>query len=123
MAVIDWAIPKEEHAIILKALQTQALQQLHVNHIAIEKKKLLVNESIYWTGMNFGIENHIQTALHFLTFSKHNQNKTHHEIPGKPWEVIEADMFTLYNRNYLCIVDYPSKFPVIKKEKIYQQTA
>ena len=24
-------------------------------------------------------------------------------------------MFTLHNRNYLCIVDYHSKFPVIKK--------
>ena len=25
-------------------------------------------------------------------------------------------MFTLNNKNYLCIVDYQSKFPVIKKE-------
>ena len=25
------------------------------------------------------------------------------------------DMFTLHNKNYLCIVDYHSKFPVIKK--------
>ena len=39
----------------------------------------------------------------------------HHEIPGKQWEVIGKDMFTLYKRNYLWIVDYHSKFPVIKK--------
>ena len=41
----------------------------------------------------------------------------HYKIPGKPWEVIGADMFTLCNRNYLCIVDYHRKFPVIKKIK------
>ena len=39
----------------------------------------------------------------------------HHEFQGKPWEVIAADMVPLSNKNYLCIVDYHSKIPVIKK--------
>ena len=39
----------------------------------------------------------------------------HHEVPGKPWEVVGTDMVTLHNKNYLCIVDYHSMFPVIKK--------
>ena len=39
----------------------------------------------------------------------------HHEIPGKPWEVVGADMLTLHNKNYLCIVDHHSKFQVTKK--------
>ena len=39
----------------------------------------------------------------------------HHEILGKPREEVGVDMFTLHNRNYLCIVDYHIKFPVIKK--------
>ena len=38
----------------------------------------------------------------------------HHEIPGKPWEVVGVDMFTLYNRNYLSIINYHKKFAVIK---------
>ena len=40
---------------------------------------------------------------------------THYKIPRKPWEVVGTDMFTLPNKKYLCIVDYHSKFPVIKK--------
>ena len=39
----------------------------------------------------------------------------HHEIPGKPWEVPGADMFALHIKNYPCIVNYHSKFLVIKK--------
>ena len=39
----------------------------------------------------------------------------HHAIPAKPWEVVGIDMFTLHSKNYLCIVDYYTKFPVIKK--------
>ena len=47
----------------------------------------------------------------------------HHEFPGKQGEVVGMDMFTLHNNNYLCIVDYHSKFPVIKRWQTYQQTA
>ena len=35
--------------------------------------------------------------------------------PSKTMGSIGADMFTLNNKCYLCIVDYHSKFPVIKK--------
>ena len=38
----------------------------------------------------------------------------HHDIPMRPWDVIGADAFQLRKKNYLCIVDYHSKFPVIK---------
>ena len=30
-------------------------------------------------------------------------------------EVVSIDTFSLHNKNYFCIVDYHSKFPVIKK--------
>ena len=39
----------------------------------------------------------------------------HHEIPLSPWEVLGADIFHFNNKNYLCIVGYHSKFPVIKR--------
>ena len=39
----------------------------------------------------------------------------HHEIPLKSWEVLGTDVFHFNNKNYLCIVDYHSKFPVIKR--------
>ena len=39
----------------------------------------------------------------------------HHDIPLRPWEVIGTDVFHFNNKNYLCIVDYNSKFPVIKR--------
>ena len=46
---------------------------------------------------------------------KPKEERMHHKIPGKPWKVAGADMFTLHNKDYLCIVDYNSKFPIIKK--------
>ena len=39
----------------------------------------------------------------------------HHNIPLRPWEVLGADVFHFNNKSYLCIVDYHSKFPIIKR--------
>ena len=39
----------------------------------------------------------------------------HQDIPLSPWEVVGADIFHFNNKNYLCIVDYNSKFPIVKK--------
>ena len=40
---------------------------------------------------------------------------TNHDILVRPWVVIGTDMLTFNNKHYLCIVDYSTKFPVIKK--------
>ena len=41
-------------------------------------------------------------------------NPIPHDIPGKMWETVGADIFMLNNKTYLCIVDYHSKFLVWK---------
>ena len=37
------------------------------------------------------------------------------ETPFKPCEVVGADIFMINNKMLLCIVDYHSRFPVVKK--------
>ena len=57
MAVIDGVILKGRHIVILETLQRQALEQLHVIHMGVDKAKLLVWKSIYRIGMNMDIKN------------------------------------------------------------------
>ena len=54
------------------------------------------------------------TCLYFQQ-TQPKEKLINHDIPGKQWEVIGADMFNLYNRKYLFIAHYHSKFPVIRK--------
>ena len=50
-----------------------------------------------------------------LNFSQHSQRtKLSHETPGSLWEPVGNDIFSINNKHYLCIVDYHSKFSVIK---------
>ena len=56
MTVINGVIIKGRHLVVPEVLQKPALQQLHVNHMGIEKPKLLVCSSIYWIGMTADFE-------------------------------------------------------------------
>ena len=82
------------------------------------KSNLMACESIYWTNINGDIEKHIKNCSICLNFHDTEKRIIHHKIPAKPWEIVGTDMFTLHNKNYLCIVNYHIKFPGIKKIEI-----
>ena len=70
MAVIDMIIMKGRHIVICEILKMQALDQLHVNHMGIEKTKLLACNSVYWVDINDDIEKHIKNCSTCLTFQQ-----------------------------------------------------
>ena len=121
LAVIDEVILKGRCIIIPTSLKQQILEQLHINHMGIKKTKLLACKSVYWPSINADIDNFIKictTCLHFQQMQP-KEKIIYHYIPLHlhPWEVISTDIFHLSNRNYLSIIDYNSKFPVIKKSE------
>ena len=62
-------------------------------------------------------ENHIKNCNTCLEFQQMQPKEKilHHDILLRPWEVLGVDILQLSNKNYLCFVDYHSKFPVIKR--------
>ena len=117
LAVIDSIILKGRHIIIPYSLKQQTLTQLHTSHMGIEKTKLLAHNSVFWSNINANIEGYIKHCATCLEFQQMQPKEkiTHHNIPLRPWEVVGTDIFHFNNKHYLCIVDYNSKFPVIKR--------
>ena len=60
LAVIDGIILKGKCIIIPNSLKEQVLNQLHINHMDIEKTKLLAREFVYWPSINADIEKYIK---------------------------------------------------------------
>ena len=88
-----------------------------MNHMGIEKTKLLAHESVFWHNINANIEAYIKLCATCLEFQQMQPKEkiTHYDIPLRPWKVVSADVFHFKNKHYLCTVDYNSKFPVIKR--------
>ena len=117
LAVMDGIILKGKCIIIQNSLKEQVLNQLHTNHMGIEKTKLLAHECVYWPRINADIKKYIKQFVTCLQFQQMQPQERiiHHNIPLQPWEVVRADVFHYNNKNYKCIVDYNSKFPIIKR--------
>ena len=116
LAVIDGVVMKGRCIIKTQNLQQQVLDQLHLNHMGIEKTKLLMHKLVYWANINTDIENHIKvvSCLEFQQMQP-KEKIIDHDIPLRPCKVLGVDIFHFNNKNYLCIVYYHSKFPVIKR--------
>ena len=76
-----------------------------------------MHESIYWANIDTHIKKHRKNCTTCLEFqqTQPKEKVLHHDIPLRPWEVLVTDVFHFNNKNYLCIVDYHSEFPVIKR--------
>ena len=98
-------------------LKQQVLDQLHLNLMGIKKTKLLTCESVYRVDINTDIDKHIKNCTMCLEFQQMQpkEKMVHHSIHLRPWDVLGADVFHFNNKNYLCLVDYHSKFPVVKR--------
>ena len=75
LVVIDGVILKGRCIIIPDSLKLQVHTQLHINHIGIEKTKLLAHESVFWHNINADIEAYIKFVLHVLNSSRHSLKK------------------------------------------------
>ena len=71
IAISDCITMKGKRIIISVSLQYKLLNQLHINHIGIEKTRLQTCESIYWINMKSDIEEMVNMALHVLISKQH----------------------------------------------------
>ena len=117
LAVIDGVVMKGWCIIIPTSLKQQMLDQLHTNDMGIEKPGYShANLFIGLISMQI-LKKHIKNCATCLEFQQMQPKEKiiHHEIPLRPWEVLGADIFHFNNKNDLCIIDYHSKFPVVKR--------
>ena len=83
LAVIDGIILKARCIIVPNSLREQVLNQLHTNHMGIEKTKLLAQECVYWPRINADIEKYLKQCPTCLKFQQMQPQEwiLHHDIP------------------------------------------
>ena len=83
LAVIDGILLKGRHIVILNSLRQQVLNELHTNHMGVEKTKLLACESVYWSSINADIKSSIKHCATCLEFQQIQPKEKiiHHDIP------------------------------------------
>ena len=96
------------------------LKLIHEGHLDLNKYKLHVKETVYWTRLNDQFEKVILNCELCLKYSqsKCQQKPTMtlgQEIPLHPWTKLATDLFHFEGAFYLLIVDYTRRLPVVCK--------
>ena len=72
---------------------------------------------VYCVNMNVDIKNNVKQCVSCLDYqhTQPHESTISYDLLCRPWEVVDADTFSINNNMLLCIVDYYSKFFIMKK--------
>ena len=115
----DGLILKGDRVVIPESLWAQVLEPTHTGHQGETKCLLLARQSVFWPGITSDIR---QMVKNCELCNKHQPAQPklpamQPDLPTRPWEKLRSDIFQFNGSKYLIIVDYYSRFPVIRPLK------
>lgn len=101
--------------IIPVAMRPSILALIHEGHQGMEKCKALARTTVWWPGISRMIETVVSSCAACCANRPQQPAETlkPHPVPSFPWEKIGVDIFCYNRKDYLLVVDYFSKFPLV----------
>ena len=116
LSILNGLVLKGTRIIVPTQCRDELLEKLHEGHFGIDRTKLGARDSIYWPGINKGIEILVKTCITWQGNGKRNNKDPvlARKIPMFLWTVLELGLFTMDDHTFLLIVDVTSRFPVVR---------
>ena len=120
LTIEDDLILKGTWIVIPEKMREDIFKQIHEGHLGFNKCQMRVKETVYWPGLNDQLENLILNCQLCLKYSKSKNKSTPltalgHEVPAVPWSKLATDIFHYESQPYLLVVDYTSRFPIVRR--------
>ena len=118
----DGLILKGTRIIIPNKKREEILNLIPECHLGLNKCKMRVKETVYWLGINKQLEHLILNCKLCLKYYRSkDKNMPHtalgHKVPPVPWSKVATDIFHYESCSYLLLVDYASRFPIVRELK------
>ena len=88
-----------------ESMRKEMLALLHESHQGIENSRARAGEVMYWPGVSRDIEDTSTRCSKCAEWRRNNQKEPliPHEVPGRPWQALGADMFEFRGKN-ICVL-------------------
>ena len=112
LATYENLVFRGERICVPKSLRPDMLKLLHAPHLGIVYTKQRARDIIFWPRMNSQIEDLVSKCPICLEFRNKNQKEpmNSYPVPKLPWSQVSVDLFELYGKSYIVIVDSYSGF-------------
>ena len=100
-------------------MQPEILQKIHYGHQGMENCKLRAKNCVFWNNINQDINKIVQGFVICQEPQKAQcaESLKPHEISVRPWQIIATDLFQFGRSCNILVVDYYSKYPLVRKLK------
>ena len=117
VSVQNLVVLNNERIVIPATYRAELLELLHTAHCGIEKSKWKANQLYWWPGFAKDIEKRVKrcTECRRLLPSQPHQPIVQRNKATYPMEVLGSDLYELYGKHYLVVVDQYSGFPLVAK--------
>ena len=108
---------KNSKVLIPETLRQKYLIQIHQGHQGIEACRSRAREFVFWVNIN----NDLKEMVEKCDICQSQQNSTPviqnyiSEVPPHPWHTLGSDLFYFQRVDFLVVVDYFSKFLIVRK--------
>ena len=111
---------KDRCIIVPESDRKDLLEQIHDGHLGLQKCLQRARCSVYWPKLYDQLKELVTNCKICLKFAVANRQdhigpSLGQEVPTTPWTKLASDIFTWQNNNYLILVDYMSRFPIVRK--------
>ena len=117
LTIEDGIIMKNQKIVIPSSLKQKYIAQIHSGHTGIGSCLKKAREFVFW--INYTKD--IQEAIEKCSLCQEQQNiqttNQHYvsEVPPHPWHTLGSDLFYHKRLDFLVVVDYFSKFLIVRK--------
>ena len=117
LTVESGILMKNSKVLIPETLKQKYLIQIHQGHQGIEACRSRAREFVFWVNINSDLKEMVEKC----DICQSQQNSTPivqnyiSEVPPHPWHTLGSDLFYFQRIDFLVVVDYFSKFLIVRK--------
>ena len=130
LTIYEGIVMKGNRVIIPMNMCKEMKQLLHTGHIGITRITTRARETLSWPGISSELKDLVSSCRSCQGYQNKQSKETllHHDITDIPWTKVGTDVFHLFNKEYLIVVDYTTNYfdisflPDTESETVVQHT-
>lgn len=116
LSEVNGVVMYGSRVVVPTALRSDILDRLHAAHQGVTKTLQRAQNSVFWPGLRKRVEERCQACEECLRAEGETRKEPliPFPIPQYPFQTVGVDLFVISGENYAMIIDYLTKWPVVK---------
>ena len=117
LTVESGILMKNSKVLIPDSLKQKYINEVHSGHMGVEATLKKAREFIFWKGYSADIQEAVEKCGICQSQDRRSSTRQKYvsEVPPHPWHTLGSDLFYFKRNDFLIVVDYFSKFLIVRK--------